>query len=145
MPSELDEDLIARASLFAQLQPNVLSKQEACLFGTVRDQYFRARDQILVAWYQQPDRYLSFDACMENAALRALGLNAVWSGYSFLSKNGYINAGLVHADAAALKQSQADGGKAYRPVCTVPVRPHILRPCSARVRAHTSATSSSLV
>jgi SWIRM domain len=123
----MTHDPVVDASLFAQLQPHALSRQEALLFSSLKDEYFKARDSVLLLWHRKPCDYLTFEACMADGQIQAAGPELAWRAFTFLTKNGYINAGLVHANATQ-KTSVADGTQPMRirPVCNMPVRP--LRP-----------------
>lgn len=114
---------VVEAALFAQLQPHALSKQEACMFSSVKDEYFVARDHLTTAWYRNPTEYLTFDSCLETARFKALDRGLAWRAFAFLTKNGYINAGLVHPDRS-LQTVQKSSNHSFddNPVADVPVR-----------------------
>jgi hypothetical protein len=118
----MDSSSIVQASLFAQLQPHVLSKQEACLFGSVKAEYFRIRDLLTSAWYRNPTKYLYFDECMNIEECKGLDQGLAWRAYSFLVKNGYINAGLVHAQEEILaKHRSSSHEQRVQPVSNISV------------------------
>lgn len=117
-------DAVAEAALFAQLQPDALSKQEACLFASVKDSYFAARDGILAAWYRNPVEYLSFNVCMSGEDLRNVGPDLAWRAFAFLTKNGYINAGLAHArEQKAVDEEGGSRRSRIKHVSSMPVCP----------------------
>lgn len=119
-----DAQGIAEAALHAQLLPNVLSKAEACVFGSAKGEYFAARDAFLRAWHRDPASYLSYKRCMADAAFARLSPDVAWRAYCFLCKHGHINAGLVAAQhAAKCKAVNKVDEQRARPVCSVPVRP----------------------
>ena len=123
----------AQAALFAQLQPHVLSRQEALLFGTNKDDYFQTRDAILAAWHRDPTKYLSFAQLEKGTALLGQDTDLAWRTFAFLVKNGYINAGLVHArETQQLMANGSTHSGRVRPVCNVPV-------CSSFVHSTISA------
>jgi hypothetical protein len=119
----MDVKAVAEAALFGQLLPNVLSKQEACLFGARKADYFVARDAFLQAWYHNPTEYLSFKKCMLKKELANVSSDLAWRAYCFLCKNGHINTGLVAARASHSRACQdALEEQPMRAVCSVPVR-----------------------
>ena len=119
-----DAQGVAEAALHAQLLPNVLSKAEACVFGSAKGEYFAARDVFLRAWHRDPTSYLSFRSCMADAGCARLSADVAWRAYCFLCKHGHINAGLVAAQhTARCKAENKPDEQRVRPVCSVPVRP----------------------
>lgn len=114
---------VVDASLFAQLQPHALSRQEALLFSAHKEEYFKARDAIVLLWFRNPCEYLTFEACMASGLLASAEAELAWRAFTFLVKNGYINAGLVHAQATQQREGDASTQKKrVRSVCSVPVR-----------------------
>jgi hypothetical protein len=119
----MDVKSIAEAALFGQLLPNVLSKQEACVFGANKADYFVARDAFLQAWYHNPTEFLNFKNCMLSKELANVSSDLAWRAYCFLCKNGHINTGLVAAQAALKKGCENSLiEQPMRAVCSVPVR-----------------------
>lgn len=89
-------DTAVEATVEAGLRPRVLTKTELARFKSNTNEYFEARDFVLVQWQRDQTHFLTAQECLATAP-RGLE-RAVKHAHAFLQQQGCINTGVLRDD-----------------------------------------------